>query len=98
MFGLGGIFVEALHDVIFRLAPIDATEAGAMVQGIRGTRVLQGIRGQPAADVSALNDALCRLSQLAIDVPAIVELDINPLLALPDGVLALDARVTIAGP
>ncbi len=95
MFGLGGIFVEALHDVIFRLAPIDALEANEMVQGIRGASVLHGMRGQPPADQEALVDALCRLSQLAVDVPQIAELDLNPLVARAKGVLALDVRVTL---
>jgi acetyltransferase len=95
MFGLGGIFVEALHDVIFRLAPIDALEAAEMVRGTRSAHVLKGVRGQPPADQDALIDALCRLSQLAVDLPQVAELDLNPLLARPSGVLALDARVTL---
>jgi acetyltransferase len=95
MFGLGGIFVEALHDVIFRLAPIDALEAAEMVQGTRSAHVLKGVRGQPPADQDALIDALCRLSLLAVELPQVAELDLNPLMALPDGVLVLDARVTL---
>ncbi|MFP5355756.1 MAG: acetate--CoA ligase family protein, partial [Gemmatimonadota bacterium] len=95
MFGLGGIFVEALQDVIFRVAPVDDAQALDMVRGIRGTRVLQGLRGAPPADETALVDALCRLGQLAADFPAIAELDVNPLLAFAHGVVAVDARVRL---
>lgn len=95
MFGLGGVFVEALRDVVFRIAPIDHAQARDMIRGIRGARVLRGLRGAPPSDESALADALCRIGQLAADFPAIAELDINPLLALPDGVIAVDARVRL---
>ncbi|HMN10175.1 MAG TPA: acetate--CoA ligase family protein [Gemmatimonadaceae bacterium] len=95
MFGLGGVFVEALQDVIFRVAPVDDAQALDMVRGIRGARVLQGIRGAPPCDEGALVDALCRLGQLAADFPAIAELDVNPLMALTHGVVAVDARVRL---
>ena len=95
MFGLGGVFVEALQDVIFRVAPVDDAQALDMVRGIRGARVLQGLRGELPASEAALVDALCRLGQLAADVPDIVELDVNPLLALPDRVVSVDARVRL---
>ena len=93
MFGLGGVFVEVLQDVVFRVAPVDDAQALDMVRGIRGARVLEGVRGAAAASEPAIVDALCRLSQLAIDFPQIAELDVNPLLALADGVVAVDARV-----
>ncbi len=70
MFGLGGIFVEALQDVVFRIAPIDDVQACDMLHGIRGIKVLRGIRGAPPVDEGALADALCRLGQLAVDFPA----------------------------
>lgn len=92
MFGLGGIFVEVLRDVAFRIAPIDAHDARKMVKEIRGAPVLQGLRGNPAADIDAIVDTLLRLSQLAVDLPDILELDINPLLARADGVVAVDGR------
>ncbi len=95
MFGLGGIFVEALEDVIFRVAPVDDGQARDMVRGIRGARVLQGLRGEAPADEAAIVDALCRLGQLAADFPEIAELDVNPLLALSSGVVAVDARVRV---
>lgn len=96
MFGLGGVFVEALRDVVFRIAPIDPSQALDMVRGIRGARVLRGIRGAPPVHEEALVDALCRISQLADDFPDIAELDVNPLLALPEGVVAVDARVRLS--
>jgi acetate---CoA ligase (ADP-forming) len=95
MFGLGGVFVEALRDVVFRVAPVDAVQAHDMIRGIRGVRVLRGIRGAAPSDETALADALCRIGQLADDFPAITELDINPLLALTSGVVAVDARVRL---
>ncbi|HET7789442.1 MAG TPA: acetate--CoA ligase family protein [Gemmatimonadales bacterium] len=96
MFGLGGVYVEALGDAVFRLAPLGSLDAHDMVHGIRGVAILHGIRGQPAADIAALADVLLRISQLATDLPGVAELDINPLLAFPDGVRAVDARVLLA--
>ncbi|MEA3247950.1 MAG: acetate--CoA ligase family protein [Gemmatimonadota bacterium] len=96
MFGLGGLFVEALGDVVFRLPPIDEAEAHEMLRGIRGAKVLDAIRGQPAAHRAALADVLRRIGQLAADFGEIAELDANPVLALPDGAVALDARVRLA--
>lgn len=97
MFGLGGVFVEVLRDVVFRVAPIDAQEARDMVRGIRGARVLEGVRGAAPADEGALIDALTRIAQLADELPEIAELDVNPLVALSDGVIAVDARVRLVG-
>jgi acetyltransferase len=96
MFGLGGVFVEVLQDVIFRVAPVDDAQARDMVRGIRGARALQGVRGMPPVHEAALVDALCRLGQLASDHPEIMELDINPLMALEGNVVAVDARVRVA--
>ncbi|MCC7195970.1 MAG: acetate--CoA ligase family protein [Gemmatimonadaceae bacterium] len=96
MFGLGGVFVEALGDVVFRLPPIDEPEARDMLRGIRGAKILDAIRGQPAADKAALTDVLRRIGQLAADFPEIAELDANPVLAQATGAVALDARVRIA--
>ena len=98
MFGLGWIFVEALQDVVFRVAPIDDVQACDMLHGIRGIKVLRGIRGAPPADEAALADALCRLGQLAVDFPQIAELDVNPLLAFERGAIAVDARVRLTLP
>jgi acetyl coenzyme A synthetase (ADP forming)-like protein len=96
MFGLGGIYVEALKDVVFRIAPIQPLDALDMVRSIRGVALLDGIRGAPAVDFAALTDVLLRVSQLAVDHPEIAEVDVNPLLAFPDGVRAVDARVVLA--
>lgn len=98
MFGLGGIYVEALKDVVFRVAPIQALDAHDMVRSIRSIALLEGIRGAPRVDFAALTDVLLRLSQLAMDHPEITELDVNPLLAFANGVQAVDARVLIAVP
>jgi len=95
MFGLGGTLVEALGDVVFRLAPVDAAEARSMVHGIRSIRLLTGIRGDPPVDFEALEDAVRRIGQLAWDFPEIAELDVNPLLVYADGVLAVDGRVLV---
>jgi acetate---CoA ligase (ADP-forming) len=94
-FGLGGIFVEALRDVVFRIAPLGTQDAHDMLDGIRGRKMLAGIRGRPEASRVALTDVLCRISQLAVDFPEIDELDLNPLLAFSDRVVAVDARVRI---
>jgi acetyl coenzyme A synthetase (ADP forming)-like protein len=95
MFGLGGVLVEALGDVVFRLAPIHRQDATDMIRGIRGVRLLDAIRGAPAADLGALEEVLLRVAQLATDFPAIRELDLNPLLAFGDGAVAVDARVVL---
>lgn len=96
MFGLGGIYVEVLRDVVFRVAPLRLSDAQDMVAGIRGEKLLGEIRGQPAVDKNALIAILTRLSQIAIDFPEIEEMDINPLLAFGDKAIAVDCRIRIA--
>ena len=96
LYGLGGIFVEALRDVSLRLCPITRLDAAEMIAEVAGSRLLQGFRGSPKADVEALADALVRVSHMAAHLEgAIAELDINPLAVLPEGrgVKALDALV-----
>jgi acyl-CoA synthetase (NDP forming) len=94
MFGLGGIAVEVFGDVAFRVPPFDRTEAGRMVREVRSFPLLAGTRGRPKADLRALVDAIMKVQRLAVDLANdIAELDINPLLARPDGVVALDALV-----
>ncbi len=96
MFGLGGIHVEVMRDVTFRLAPFDVFEAAAMVKEIRGFGILQGVRGAPAADIECLADILSRLSVFAYaNRELIKEIDINPLMVMPrgNGAFALDALV-----
>jgi acetyltransferase len=98
MFGLGGIYVEALADVSFRIAPLTEADAEAMIDEIRSAKLLKGLRGAPPADRAALVDAIVRIGRLAADHEEIVELDVNPLLALPsgEGAVAVDARVILA--
>jgi acetyltransferase len=95
MFGLGGVFVEALRDVVFRIAPVDDAQAREMVDGIRGRMLLEGFRGGPSADRAALASVVRRIGQLAADFPEITELDVNPLMALETGAIAVDARISI---
>ena len=97
-FGLGGIYVEVLRDVTFRLAPIRPLSALNMVQSVRAFPLLRGVRGEPPSDIEGLTEVIERVSQLAMEVPEIVELDINPLIVLPDrqGAIAADARVVLA--
>jgi len=98
MFGLGGIYVEVLKDVAFRVAPIGPDEAEGMIREIRSFPLLRGVRGEKASDLAAVVDALCRLSQLCVDFPEILELDVNPLLVKPEGegAVAIDARLALA--
>ena len=97
MFGLGGIYVEILADVSFRLAPLTAADAWEMLAEVRSAKLLAGVRGAPPADRAALVEAIVRIGQLAADHPQIAELDINPLLVLGEGqgVVAVDARILL---
>ncbi len=94
MFGLGGIYVEVLKDVVFRVAPLTMRDARQMIEGIRAARILHAFRGEPEADLDALADTLVRVSQLAVEHPRIAECDLNPLFVYPrgEGVMALDVR------
>jgi len=95
MFGLGGIFVEALRDVSFRVAPVTRRDAEEMIREIRGYRVLEGMRGKPPADIDAIVEAILRVSQLVTDyADEIEEIDINPLVVFSRGAKAVDALVT----
>jgi acetate---CoA ligase (ADP-forming) len=96
-FGLGGIYVEILSDVRFRVAPLTRQDAREMIQEIRGFKVLQGYRGRPAADVDALVDCLLRISALSMANPEIRSLDLNPVIALPpgSGYRIVDARIEV---
>jgi acetyltransferase len=97
MFGLGGVYVEALADVSFRLAPLSRQEAEEMITEVRSAKLLEGLRGASPADRSALVDAILRIGQLAADSPEIAELDVNPLIVLPagQGALAVDVRIIL---
>ncbi len=98
MFGLGGIYVEVMKDVVFRRAPITDVEARDMIRGIRGYRLLQGARGSVKADEGFLVDALLRLGQLACDHPDVEQVDLNPLIVGADrsSSFVVDARVRLA--
>ena len=93
MFGLGGIYVEVLKDVSFRIAPLTRRDALAMVQEIRTVGLLRGARGERPADLEAIAENIVRLSVLVTDFPEIQELDINPLVVMEKGAVALDARI-----
>lgn len=97
MFGLGGIYVEVLKDVAFRVAPIGPDEAEVMIREIRSFPLLGGVRGEKPSDLRAIVEALGRLSQLCMDFPEILELDVNPLLVKPEGsgAVAIDARLAL---
>ncbi|HEY3313695.1 MAG TPA: acetate--CoA ligase family protein [Bacillota bacterium] len=97
LFGLGGIFTEVLKDVAIGLAPLSRTEAERMVRSIRGYEVLRGVRGRPPVDLGAVVEALLRLSVLVAENEEISEIDVNPLLAFPEGqgCRAVDARIRI---
>ncbi|PIU81168.1 acyl-CoA synthetase, partial [Candidatus Micrarchaeota archaeon CG06_land_8_20_14_3_00_50_6] len=95
MFGLGGIYVEVLKDVAFRVAPFSEKEALEMVQEIKTYPLLSGVRGEKPVDIHSIVDCLLRSSQLVTDFPEILEMDINPLKVRNKGALAIDARITI---
>ncbi|MEA3350451.1 MAG: acetate--CoA ligase family protein, partial [Chloroflexota bacterium] len=97
-FGLGGIYVEVLKDVTFRIAPFTVLDAKNMLGEIRTHSLLDGVRGQPPADKDAIMDALLRINQLVCDFPEIIELDINPLIVYPQGqgAIAIDMRLILS--
>ena len=95
MFGLGGIFVEAMRDVVFRIAPVAADQANEMIGSIRGAKLLDGMRRTPPVNREALASVICRVGQLAAEHPDILEIDVNPLLARAGDAIALDARARI---
>jgi acyl-CoA synthetase (NDP forming) len=92
MFGLGGVFIEVFEDVAFRVPPFDRDEARRMIDEVRGSALLRGARGRPKGNVKALVDTIMKVQRLAVDnADQLAELDINPLVVLPKGVIALDA-------
>jgi acyl-CoA synthetase (NDP forming) len=96
MFGLGGIFVEVLNDVAFRVVPLRPRDARAMIREVRGFPTLQGFRRAPPVDLGALEDILLKLSSLAEQRSELHEIDLNPVFAYPAGALAVDARILLA--
>jgi len=95
MFGLGGVFVEVLKDVSFRIIPINRKDAKEMVEEIKGYPLLQGYRGKKPADLPALIEILLKISRLMEKNPEIKELDLNPVVAYEKGALAVDARIIL---
>jgi acyl-CoA synthetase (NDP forming) len=96
MFGLGGVFVEVLKDVAFRIVPIEKSDAEDMINEIKGRKLLEGYRGQEPADVACLQQMLLRLSDFANTTPGIQEIDMNPVFAYKDGAMVVDARVILS--
>lgn len=98
LFGLGGVFVEALMDVVWRVAPVDHSTAMQMIASLKGAKVLSGLRGERPSDVEALADLIVKFSGMFCDLPAIQEIDLNPVKVLPEGegAFAVDARVILS--
>ena len=94
-FGLGGVLVEVLKDITFRLAPVSGEEALSMLDGIQAAEMLKGVRGGDAVDREALADMIVRVSELVSDYPEISELDLNPVFATKDGAIAADVRIVV---
>jgi hypothetical protein len=96
--GLGGTLAEVLDDVAIRLAPLEQPEAEAMLDDLRGARVLAGVRGRPAIDRGAVASMLVALGRLAVDRSDLLEVDLNPVIASAGGAIAVDALVILEGP
>jgi len=95
MFGLGGIFVEVLKDVSFRIIPVDRRDAQEMLNEIKGYPLLQGVRGKEPADISALVEIILKISRLVEENPQVKELELNPVFAYKDAAVAVDARIIL---
>jgi acetyltransferase len=99
MFGLGGIYVEALKDVSFRIAPVSSKAASQMVEEIKAFKLLKGVRGEDPSDIDSIIDVILKVSQMVTDFPEIMEMDINPLFVKKqgEGSIAGDVRIRIGG-
>jgi acetyl-CoA synthetase (ADP-forming) len=95
MFGIGGIFAEVYNDVAFRVAPLDKIDAFSLMNDIRGSKILRGLRGEPAADTEAIANVLLNVSALMTEHSAISQLDLNPVIVYPDSACAVDSRIII---
>ena len=95
MFGLGGIYVEILKDVSFKITPVTEIEAAEMITSLKTAALLQGVRGEAGIDQPGVIDVILRLSQLVTDFPRIQEMDLNPVMAFSDRIIAVDARISI---
>ena len=94
-FGMGGVLVEVLKDVTFRLAPASKQDAESMLDGIQAAEVLRGVRGQAGVNREALTNLITRVSQLVTDFPEIAEMDLNPVFASAEGAIAADVRIVV---
>jgi acetyltransferase len=95
MFGVGGIYVEVLRDVAFKLSPVTDAEARELLSSIKVAPLLDGVRGERGVDKEGLVKLIGRLSQLVTDLPAVQEMDLNPIIAYADRVCVVDARVSL---
>lgn len=95
MFGLGGIFVEVLRDITFKLAPLTKEEAYLMIEEIKGSKLLKGVRGKKSFDIDSIIDCLLRVSQIIMENEKIIELDINPLIVLENGYFVVDCKIKL---
>jgi acyl-CoA synthetase (NDP forming) len=95
MFGLGGVWVEVLKDVSFKIAPLTKHDAKSAIREIRAARLLDGFRGSEPVDTAALEDILLRVSEFVSKTPEVKEMDLNPIFAYPEGAMAVDARVIL---
>ncbi|MHA1682316.1 MAG: acetate--CoA ligase family protein [Promethearchaeota archaeon] len=95
MFGIGGILVELMKDVAFRIAPITDMDAEEMIHEIKGFPLLDGFRGRKKADLDAIKETLLKISQFVLDYPEISEIDLNPVFTYENGILAVDARIIL---
>ena len=95
MFGLGGVFVEVLKDVAFRIVPLEKRDAAEMIRDIKGFKILEGYRGQDPADIPFLEAMLLKLSELVDKTEGIAEIDMNPVFAYKQGAVVVDARIIL---
>jgi acyl-CoA synthetase (NDP forming) len=97
MFGLGGVLVEILKDVSFRIVPLARRDAREMIREIKGYPLLEGYRGQEPVDIGYLEELILKVSSFVEQHPEVAELDLNPIFAYKDGAVAVDARVVLEG-
>jgi acyl-CoA synthetase (NDP forming) len=98
LFGLGGIYVEILKETSLRVVPINRSEAEEMISELKAVSILKGVRGERPLDIEALAENLLRLSQLMMDFPEIEGIDINPVMVMEKGAVAVDARLVLKSP
>jgi acetyltransferase len=96
MVGFGGVYVEILNDTAMRLTPLGFVDAREMLDELKMAPLLHGVRGEAAVDVAGLCDTVCRFAQLGTELPELMELEVNPLVASPRGVVAVDARARLS--